>query len=75
MCRYLFQSLSLIELAPSPKTLMGLRDRAILGMLVGCGLRRDELANLTFEHLQQREHLQQPGGPSNWWITGHWRSI
>ena len=34
---------------------MGLRDRAILGLLIGCGLRRDELANLTFEHLQQRE--------------------
>src|SRR3954452_2084057 len=34
---------------------MGLRDRAILGVLIGCGLRRDELANLTFEHLQQRE--------------------
>jgi integrase len=42
-------------LAPSTKTLMGLRDRAILGLLIGCGLRRDELANLTFEHLQQRE--------------------
>jgi integrase len=41
-------------LAP-PNTLMGLRDRAILGLLIGCGLRRDELANLTFEHLQQRE--------------------
>jgi integrase/recombinase XerD len=41
-------------LAP-PNTLMGLRDRAILGLLVGCGLRRDELVNLTFEHLQQRE--------------------
>src|SRR4051812_49037619 len=41
-------------LAP-PNTLMGLRDRAILGLLVGCGPRRDELANLTFEHLQQRE--------------------
>jgi integrase len=41
-------------LAP-PETLMGLRDRAILGLLIGCGLRRDELANLTFEHLQQRD--------------------
>ena len=38
-----------------PNTLMGVRDRAILGLLIGCGLRRDELANLTFEHLQQRE--------------------
>ena len=41
-------------LAP-PNTLMGLRDRAILGLLIGCGLRRDELANLTFAHVQQRE--------------------
>ena len=41
-------------LAP-PNTLMGLRDRATLGLLIGCGLRRDELVNLTFEHLQQRE--------------------
>jgi site-specific recombinase XerC len=41
-------------LAP-PDTLMGLRDRAILGLLIGCGLRRDELATLTFEHLQQRD--------------------
>jgi integrase/recombinase XerD len=38
-----------------PNTLIGLRDRAILGLLIGCGLRRDELANLTFAHLQQRE--------------------
>ena len=42
-------------LSAPPKTLMGLRDRAILGLLIGCGLRRDELANLTFAHLQQRE--------------------
>ncbi|MDQ6670611.1 MAG: tyrosine-type recombinase/integrase [Chloroflexota bacterium] len=41
-------------LAP-PNTLMGLRDRAILGLLIGCGLRRDELATLTFEHVQQRD--------------------
>jgi integrase/recombinase XerD len=41
-------------LAP-PDTLMGLRDRAILALLIGCGLRRDELATLTFEHLQQRD--------------------
>ena len=42
-------------LSAPPNTLMGLRDRAILGLLIGCGLRRDELANLTFAHLQQRE--------------------
>jgi integrase len=27
---------------------MGVRDRAVLGLLIGCSLRRDELANLTF---------------------------
>ena len=42
-------------LSAPPDTLMGGRDRAILGLLIGCGLRRDELVNLTFEHLQQRE--------------------
>jgi integrase/recombinase XerD len=42
-------------LAAPPETLMGLRDRAILGLLIGYGLRRDELANLTLPHLQQRE--------------------
>src|SRR5207244_5632269 len=29
-------------LAAPPETLMGLRDRTILGLLIGCGLRRDE---------------------------------
>src|SRR5439155_12218446 len=28
---------------------------AYLALLIGCGLRRDELVNLTFGHLQQRE--------------------
>jgi integrase len=42
-------------LSAPPDTLIGARDRAILGLLIGCGLRRDELVNLTFEHLQQRE--------------------
>src|SRR5262249_21481973 len=33
-------------------TLKGLRDRAILALLLGCGLRRAEAANLTFAHIQ-----------------------
>jgi site-specific recombinase XerD len=41
--------------APDPNTLKGKRDRAILAVLLGCGLRRRELADLDFRHLQQRE--------------------
>src|ERR1051325_590049 len=41
--------------APSSGTLKGLRDRAILALLIGCGLRRAEAANLTFDHIRQRD--------------------
>ena len=41
--------------SPTPDTLKGTRDRAILAVLLGCGLRRRELADLEFAHLQQRE--------------------
>jgi site-specific recombinase XerD len=41
--------------SPTPNTLKGKRDRAILAVLLGCGLRRRELADLEFAHLQQRE--------------------
>jgi integrase/recombinase XerD len=40
---------------PDIETGKGKRDRAILGLLVGCGLRRDELVRLTVEEIQQRE--------------------
>jgi len=40
---------------PDPATLKCKRDRAILAVLLGCGLRRRELADLDFTHLQQRE--------------------
>lgn len=48
------QAEALIKL-PDTSTLKGLRDRAILAVLLGCGLRRDECARLSFTHLQQRE--------------------
>jgi site-specific recombinase XerD len=40
---------------PDPATLKGQRDRAILALLLGCGLRRRELTELTVEHFQRRE--------------------
>lgn len=41
--------------APDQKTLKGVRDRALLALLIGCGLRRAEAASLSFDHVQQRE--------------------
>jgi site-specific recombinase XerD len=40
---------------PDPSTLKGKRDRALLGLLLGCGLRRKEAAELDIAHLQRRE--------------------
>ncbi len=41
--------------APDTKTLKGVRDRALLAVLIGCGLRRAEAAMLSFSHIEQRE--------------------
>ena len=41
--------------APDISTLKGIRDRAILATIIGTGLRRSEVANLTFDMIQQRE--------------------
>jgi len=40
---------------PDPETLKGKRDRAMLAVMIGCGLRRDEVARLTFENIRQLE--------------------
>ena len=40
---------------PDPTSLKGKRDRAILAVLLGCGLRRRELTELTVDHFQRRE--------------------
>lgn len=41
--------------APDTQTLKGLRDHAVLAVLIGCGLRRAEAATLSVSHIQQRE--------------------
>jgi site-specific recombinase XerC len=41
--------------APDATTPKGLHDRAILAVLLGCGLRRSEVAALTVGHVQQRD--------------------
>jgi len=38
--------------APDIRTKKGLRDRAMFAVLLGCGLRRSELASLTVKHIQ-----------------------
>src|SRR6516165_8711084 len=41
--------------APDREQIKGKRDRALLALLLACGLRRHELAGLTIGRLQQRE--------------------
>src|ERR1022692_3821931 len=40
---------------PDATTTKGLRDRAIIAVLLGCALRRSEVAALTINHVQQRD--------------------
>ena len=47
--------------AVRPDTLRGKRDAAMLGLLLGCGLRRSEVANLEVGKIQRRD--------------GHWATV
>jgi site-specific recombinase XerD len=48
------QAMALLH-APDTTTLKGLRDQAILAVMLGAGLRRSEVAGLTFDHVQLRD--------------------
>ena len=49
------QSQSLLNTRDT-STKKGLRDRAIFAVLLGCALRRSDVASLTFRHIQQRDN-------------------
>jgi integrase len=53
------QSRALLQ-APSAASVKGRRDRAILALLVGCGLRRGEVAALRMDYLQQLCGFTEP---------------
>ena len=48
--------------APDPNTFQGCRDRAILGLLVGCGLRVSEVVNLRTDHITWGKGEQESKG-------------
>ena len=48
--------------SPSVLTTKGVRDRALLAVLIGCGLRRAELVNLLSENVDERS--------GRWFLTG-----
>jgi site-specific recombinase XerD len=41
--------------SPDVTTIKGRRDRAILAVMIGCGLRREEMSQLEFTHVAQRD--------------------
>src|SRR6202022_2841215 len=62
------QSQTLLN-TPDVSTKKGLRDRAMLAILLGCGLRRSEVAALTLKHIQQRDGRWCIVDLSNWrWL-------
>jgi integrase len=50
----LLSSCTLLQ-APNPHSIRGMRDRALLGVLVTCAWRRGELSRMNCEHLVMRD--------------------
>lgn len=49
------EQVKLLVQTPDAETMRGKRDRAILSILVGCGLRRSEVAGLNLDDIRQRD--------------------
>jgi site-specific recombinase XerD len=50
----MYEARTLLQ-APNPHSIRGMRDRALLGVLVTCALRRRELSRMNCEHLTMRD--------------------
>lgn len=51
--RLTWEQLQKLCYAPDRSTTLGRRDRAVLALLVGCGMRRSEVCNITWGHLKR----------------------
>jgi integrase len=50
--------------APNPHSIRGMRDRALLAVLVTCALRRGELSRMNCDHLAMRDGRWVSNGPA-----------
>lgn len=54
--------------APDISNPLGLRDRAILALLVGAGLRRSEVVGLQIKHFERRTVVDEDGSSAKRWM-------
>jgi site-specific recombinase XerD len=54
--------------APDISTPLGLRDRAILALLIGAGLRRSEVVGLQVKHFERRTVADEDGTSAKRWM-------